>query len=80
MSGSCHILKEGDTAAHMKTKVYVVTRHMLGVFFPVVSEGNIYLCWLCWAFTDVARLSLAAVSRVTSSLWGRGFSPWWHLL
>ena len=30
------MLKEGDTAAHMKTsKVYVVTRQMLNVFFPM---------------------------------------------
>ena len=72
VSGSCHILKEGDIAARMKTKVYVVTRHMLSVFFPVVSEGNIYVCWLCWAFTDVARLSLAEVSGADFFVVGRG--------
>lgn len=73
MSGNYHIINEGDTAAHMKTsEVYVVTRHMLNVFFPVVNEGNIYLCWLCWAFIAVVRLSLAAVSGA--------FSLWGHLL
>ena len=44
MSGNCHILNEGDTAAHMKTsKVYVVTRQMLNVFFPIVNEGNLFV-------------------------------------
>ena len=48
MSGNCHILNEGDTAAHMKTsKVYVVTRQMLNVFFPIVNEGNLFICVGC---------------------------------